>query len=431
MVIVGVCAVLALIAGALVLLNRGDDGDQTVAVGDEEGEIFLEPAASLGPGPFADEVLESEPISTSTSSTSTTVATTTTIAGTVTAVAAVEGGAPGLYGGTRNNARCDRDAMIRFLEADPVKAAAWVQALNSDPTLRWSGGTQVRVDQIGDYIRELTPVTLTRDTRVTNHGFSAGRPTPRQSVLQAGSAVLVDRYGVPRARCGCGNPLIPPARVRVRPTYVGVPWPGWNPVNVVVVTQVTVQIDIFILVDLLTGERLERPAGTTGGEDTTPTTTTTVPATTIPPTTIPPTTAAPTPPTVRPPATRPLPPPDLGTGDVQVTLDWSGDADLDLHVIDPSGFEIYFGATTSPSGGTLDTDKIPDCGEGGPHVENVFWPVGGAPTGQYQAFVSNLGSCTSGAVDFSMTIRVNGAPAGGDAGTLVDGSESDRVTFGF
>ncbi len=142
MVIVGVCAVLALIAGALVLLNRGDDGDQTVAVGDEEGEIFLEPAASLGPGPFADEVLESEPIGASTSSTSTTVATTTTIAGTVTAVAAVEGGEPGLYGGTRNNARCDRDAMIRFLEADPVKAAAWVQALNSDPTLRWSGGTR-------------------------------------------------------------------------------------------------------------------------------------------------------------------------------------------------------------------------------------------------------------------------------------------------
>ena len=88
---------------------------------------------------------------------------------------------------------------------------------------------------------KLTPVTLTRDTRVTNHGYRNGRPTPRQSVLQAGSAVLVDRYGVPRARCGCGNPLIPPARVRVRPTYVGPPWPGWNPINVVVVTQVTVE----------------------------------------------------------------------------------------------------------------------------------------------------------------------------------------------
>jgi hypothetical protein len=437
MMIIAAVAVLALIAGLFVLLSDGDDGDEA-ASSDEQGEIFLEPAASLGPSPFSEEVLESEPVPTTSAAISTTtIAPTTTIAGAVTAVAAVEGGAPGLYGGTRNNARCDREGMIRFLEANPAKAAAWVQALNSDPTLRWSGGTQVRADQIGDYIRELTPMTLTRDTRVTNYGYLNGRPTPRQSVLQAGSAVLVDRYGVPRARCGCGNPLIPPARVRVRPTYVGAPWPGWNPVNVVVVTQVTVIIDIFILVELGTGDRLERPAGTTGGDDTTPGTT---PATTTPPSTPPPTTVAPPPvplptqpPPIPPPATQPppQPPPDLGTGDVQVTLQWSGDADLDLHVTDPTGFEIYFGAKNSPSGGSLDADDIPDCGDNGPHVENVFWPVGGAPTGQYVAYTSNLGACESGPVAFDMTVLVNGAPAGGDGGTLSDGGESNRVSFGF
>ena len=99
---------------------------------------------------------------------------------------------------------------------------------------------------------------------------------------------------------------------------------------------------------------------------------------------------------------------------MQVTLEWTGDADLDLHVIDPDGFEIYFGAPTSPSGGSLDTDKIPDCDDGGPHFENVFWPEGGAPSGQYEAFVSNLGACSSGPAVFDMTILVGGAPAGDD-----------------
>jgi hypothetical protein len=40
-------------------------------------------------------------------------------------------------------------------------------------------------------------VILQRDTRVTNHGFRNGRATPTQSILQAGTAVLVDEYGVP------------------------------------------------------------------------------------------------------------------------------------------------------------------------------------------------------------------------------------------
>ncbi len=163
LVVTAVVAALALLAAGLVLLNR-DDGDEVVATGGEAGEIFLEPAASLGPGPFSEDVLEDDPIPTTTSSTTSTVATTTTTPGTTAAVASVQGGAPGLYGGTRNSARCDREAMIRFLEADSAKAAAWVAALNADPTLRWSGGTQIRIDQIGAYLRELTPVTLTRDT---------------------------------------------------------------------------------------------------------------------------------------------------------------------------------------------------------------------------------------------------------------------------
>jgi hypothetical protein len=42
---------------------------------------------------------------------------------------------------------------------------------------------------------------------VTNHAFLNGRVIAYQAILQAGTAVLVDKYGRPVARCRCGNPL--------------------------------------------------------------------------------------------------------------------------------------------------------------------------------------------------------------------------------
>jgi len=86
---------------------------------------------------------------------------------------------------------------------------------------------------------------------------------------------------------------------------------------------------------------------------------------------------------------------NLGTGDVQVTLLWADGNDLDLHVIDPSGAEIYFSQPTSPTGGTLDHDDTAGCTTTGTHVENVFWPTGKAPPGTYRVFVENYSSCGS------------------------------------
>ena len=108
---------------------------------------------------------------------------------------------------------------------------------------------------------------LTRDTRVTNHGYRDGRPTPRQSVLQAGQLVLVDQYGVPRVRCECGNPLIPPKPVSTTPTYTGPRWPGFDPTTVIVIQQTTVIINIFTVVDIHTGLPFGRPSGSDGGRD--------------------------------------------------------------------------------------------------------------------------------------------------------------------
>jgi hypothetical protein len=98
----------------------------------------------------------------------------------------------------------------------------------------------------------------------------------------------------------------------------------------------------------------------------------------------------------------------VGTGDVQVTLTWSSNDDLDLHVIDPQGYEIYYANSSVPSGGQLDRDN--ECGNmvvGRP--ENIFWPTGVAPTGEYQVYVKYYGACASPrSVNFTVRIVVSG-----------------------
>ena len=98
----------------------------------------------------------------------------------------------------------------------------------------------------------------------------------------------------------------------------------------------------------------------------------------------------------------------LGTGDVQVTLRWDNAADLDLHVIDPLGDEIYYSQATAPSGGLLDVDANANCVLMSQPVENIFWPYGGAPVGSYQVSVFYYEACNTGPTDFTVTIRVNG-----------------------
>jgi hypothetical protein len=106
----------------------------------------------------------------------------------------------GPFGGTGSDLVCDRELLIRSLVARPERLREWARVLDVSPTAR----------DVARYIRKLRPVTLTRDTRVTNHSFVGGQAVAFQSILQAGTAVLVDRDGVPVARCRCGNPLLKP-----------------------------------------------------------------------------------------------------------------------------------------------------------------------------------------------------------------------------
>jgi len=73
----------------------------------------------------------------------------------------------------------------------------------------------------------------------------------------------------------------------------------------------------------------------------------------------------------------------VGSGDVQVSISWDTDTDVDLHVVEPGGAELWYGDQTSWSGGELDLDSNPACSIDGVNNENVFWPEGQAPVGTY------------------------------------------------
>lgn len=73
---------------------------------------------------------------------------------------------------------------------------------------------------------------------------------------------------------------------------------------------------------------------------------------------------------------------------LSVRLRWAGPADLDLHVVDPAGQEIWFNERLAPSGGRLDVDCNATPDTACPHpLEHVAWPPGEAPEGRYQFWV--------------------------------------------
>lgn len=77
-----------------------------------------------------------------------------------------------------------------------------------------------------------------------------------------------------------------------------------------------------------------------------------------------------------------------GSGDIRISLMWNNKNDLDLHVVDPNGEEIYYQHRRARSGGLLDIDMNAGTPLVAPAVENVYWPERGAPRGTYKIFVN-------------------------------------------
>lgn len=114
----------------------------------------------------------------------------------------VDGSTPGIYagrtyGGSGANI-CDVEKMITFLTAYEDRGRAWAATQG------------IAFEDLGTYLRSLTPVFALYNLNVTMFGFKNGKSYSYAAVLEAGTAILIDEYGMPRARCACGNPLLSP-----------------------------------------------------------------------------------------------------------------------------------------------------------------------------------------------------------------------------
>ncbi len=169
-------------------------------------------------------------------------------------VRVVSGRQPGLYGATGQTPPCDAVTLANDLDADPGTARVWGLALGITP------------QQIPHYLNTLTAVVLLSDTWVTTHTPGDGVPDPKQAVLQAGSAVLIDPLGVPRVRCASGAPLAPPDNATLtRYRLEGEQWPAFSPQTVVAVkyalTDIPGAVAEFTLTDAGTGQQIVQRAG--------------------------------------------------------------------------------------------------------------------------------------------------------------------------
>jgi hypothetical protein len=162
------------------------------------------------------------------------------------------GGTPGAFGASSRGEVCDVGALVTALQANPRVATGWATVHG------------VESEGVGAFVADLTPVILLRDTAVTSFGWEDGWVTPRQSILQRGTAVLIDRRGTPVVRCLSGSPLRPPQALPATPDFRGDGWKGFTRASTVEIAAASGDISEFVLIDVGTGEPIRRPAGING-----------------------------------------------------------------------------------------------------------------------------------------------------------------------
>ncbi|WP_435009165.1 YfaP family protein [Tundrisphaera lichenicola] len=97
-------------------------------------------------------------------------------------------------------------------------------------------------------------------------------------------------------------------------------------------------------------------------------------------------------------------------GDPQFTLIWDSRADMDLHVIEPGGKEIYWNDPKGKFGGELDVDNVEGFGP-----ENIYWlkrnengsrDLGPGPPGEYKWYVHYYGGNRGVAAPTRWKVRI-------------------------
>lgn len=212
-VVVGALVAAAVVIGALIGVVLNGRSPDAKAV-----EVVLEGVGSEAASPFTETVVSegvvpADLVGFSTASSSGSVGPSS--AGVV--VSQVSGDRAGLYGSTSAGPVCSPEGLALRVAADPAVERVWAGVMGLDAA------------EVDPFIKGLTPVVLGRDTAVTNHAYGADGARAFQSVLEAGTPVLVDATGAPRVRCSCGNPLLAPAVEGRDVEVVGERWPGFDP----------------------------------------------------------------------------------------------------------------------------------------------------------------------------------------------------------
>ena len=124
-------------------------------------------------------------------------------------------------------------------------------------------------------------------------------------------------------------------------------------------------------------------------------------------------------------------------GALVVSLWWDTEADLDLHVVDANGVEIWAGNINSydqyaavpttdagawNEGGILDFDSNAGCVIDGRCNENVVWAVA-APAGDYVARVDTFSLCGTSAARWTVEALLNGVSLGKAEGETLPSSQ--------
>lgn len=118
----------------------------------------------------------------------------------------------------------------------------------------------------------------------------------------------------------------------------------------------------------------------------------------------------------------------VGFSDVQVTVSWDSDADLDLHVADPNGDEVYFDTFEVDSGGELDLSAGGFCSGLPIRNEHVAWTGGTPPPGLYEVRVTHDDNCDAAETNYVVSVYNHGTTTT-YAGTFTGpGEYADRGT---
>jgi hypothetical protein len=111
-------------------------------------------------------------------------------------------------------------------------------------------------------------------------------------------------------------------------------------------------------------------------------------------------------------------------GALVIALRWDVNADLDLHVVDPAGVEIW-AKHIADSGGLLDFDSNSNCVIDGRRQEDVIWAMT-PPSGHYIARVDTASLCSESIAVWSVAATLNGTVVAASTGF---GRDTDAALY--